>query len=267
MSETLYKFNEDITEKPSDSIFQLHSHNNYEIYMFLEGEAEYIVEEKVYALAPGDIIIIKKHEMHRVHLLDNKQYHRIVFMLYPDFFIQDGFGDLENIFLATTSKSGNKISAKTAKSIGLYDAIMRFKKYTDDFSSPYTIVTKSVLVEILYLLNRFSNLENTDTINQSVANVIHYLNNHFTDSITLDVLCEKFFVSKYYLCHIFKQATGITVQQYVREKRLVKALELKNSGMSLTEAAIQSGFDNYSSFFRAFTKRYQSNPTNFEPNF
>lgn len=264
MSDPFYNFREMLTETPSDSIFQLHSHNSYEIYLFLQGEAEYNVEEKVYSLSPGDIIIIKKHEMHRVHLTGSKEYHRFVLMVSPEFFVENHCEELEKIFLENISKTGNKISSDIAKSTGLYDSIMRFKKYSDKFGTPYTVVTKSVLIEMLYLLNEFSNLENTDIINKNIANVIHYLNNNFTDYITLDTLCDKFFVSKYYLCHVFKETTGLTIQQYVREKRLVRATELRKNGMSLTEAALQSGFENYSSFFRAFTKRYKSNPTNFE---
>ena len=264
MYKEFYQFSEKTTRKVSNNAFYLHSHNTYEIYMFLEGEAEYIVEEKVYTLSPGDIIIIKKHEMHRVHILGNKKYHRIVFMLEPDFFVSNNIPELENIFLKSSNKTGNKINADEARACGLYDAIMRFKKYNTASEPSSAVVAKSVLIEFLYLLSGVSDLEYTHTANKNLADIIIYLNNNFTDNITLDFLCDKFFVSKYYLCHIFKEATGLTVQKYIKEKRLVRALELKNSGMTLTEAALRSGFDNYSSFFRVFTKRYNSNPTNFK---
>ena len=133
MAEAFYSFYEEITKNPSDNTFQLHSHNNYEVYMFLQGEAEYVVEEKVYALTPGDIIIIKKHEMHRVRLISGKDYHRFVFMVSPEFFTENHCEELEKIFSENISKTGNKISAEIAKSTGLYDSIMRFKKYSDKF--------------------------------------------------------------------------------------------------------------------------------------
>ena len=202
--------------------------------------------------------------MHRVHLLSNKKYQRIAFTLYPDFFIHNQCEELERIFLSSSTNNGDKISVRTAKSSGLYDAIMRFREYTHAFSTPYTTVTKSVLIEILYLLNNISTFEETIEINENLSDIIHYLNNNFTDNITLDFLCNKFYISKYYLCHTFKEATGLTVQQYVKEKRLVKAIELRENGAPLIEAALQVGFDNYSSFFRAFTKRYKTNPTNYK---
>lgn len=264
MSGMFFIFAQGVTEKPSNANFHLHSHNNYEIFMFLQGDSEYIVEEKKYPLTPGDIIIIKKQKMHRVHHLSGKKYQRLSFNLYPDFFIDNQCKELERIFISNSTNIGDKISVRTAKSSGLYDAIMRFREYAHAFSTPYTTVTKSVLIEILYLLNNISTFEETIETNENLSNIIHYLNNNFTHNITLDFLCDNFYISKYYLCHIFKEATGLTIQQYVREKRLVKAIELRENGMSLTEAALQAGFDNYSSFFRAFTKRYKSNPTNYE---
>lgn len=263
MSENTYSILELSTDKPSNDEFHLHSHNDYEIYMFLQGDSEYVVEEKVYSLSPGDIIIIKKHEMHRIYHLSSKKYQRFVLMLSPDFFVQNGCEEFEKIFLSSY-ESGNKINAAMVESSGLYDAIMRFKKYSNDFIEPYTTVSKSILIEIIYLLNQVSNFENADTVNEKIKDLMHYINNNFTDKISLDSLCDKFFISKYYLCHIFKEATGLTVQQYIRDKRLVKAIALKNEGVPLTEAALQSGFENYSSFFRAFTRRYKSNPSNYK---
>ena len=264
MSEMFFLFSEGTTTNPSNKNFHLHSHNSYEVFLFLQGDAEYIVEEKRYPLAPGDIIIIKKQKMHRVHLLSNKKYQRIVFTLYPDFFIHNQCEELERIFLSSSTNIGDKISVRAAKSSGLYDALMRFREYTNAFSTPYTTVTKSVLIEILYLLNNIPTFEETKIINENLSEIIHYLNDNFADNITLDTLCDKFYISKYYLCHTFKEATGLTVQQYVKEKRLVKAIELRENGAPLLEAALQVGFDNYSSFFRAFTKRYKTNPTNYK---
>lgn len=264
MSENTYSILDITTEKPSNNEYHLHSHNDYEFYMFFEGDSEYVVEEKVYSLSPGDIIIIKKHEMHRIYHLSSKKYHRLVLMLSPEFFLQNDCEEFEKIFLSGEHESGNKINAARVKSSGLYDAIMRFKKYSNNFTDPYNTISKSILIEILYLLNQVSSFENAETVNEKIKELMYYINNNFTDKITLDTLCDKFFISKYYLCHIFKEATGLTVQQYIREKRLVLAIALKNDGMPLTEAALQSGFENYSSFFRAFTRRYKSNPSNFE---
>ena len=62
MSDYLYTIGDTTAMSPTNSNFCLHTHSAYEIFFFLEGDAKYVVEEKQYDLAPGDIIIIRKNE-------------------------------------------------------------------------------------------------------------------------------------------------------------------------------------------------------------
>ena len=86
MQDSLYEIGESSVLSPSNNHFYLHAHGEYEMFLFLEGDSKYVVEEKNYDLNPGDIIIIRRHEMHRIYHNSSKKYHRIVFMIYRDFF-------------------------------------------------------------------------------------------------------------------------------------------------------------------------------------
>ena len=59
--EACYSIAESYTDAPTNAHFQLHNHSDYEILLFLEGDARYIVEDKVYLLEPGDLILVRKH--------------------------------------------------------------------------------------------------------------------------------------------------------------------------------------------------------------
>ena len=262
MSEYLYAIGYEKMPKPTNSNFHLHSHLDHEILVFIEGDSKYVVEEKNYDLEPDDIIIIRKHEMHRIYHNSQKDYARIVIMVSPDFFMRYNCEEYEQVFLGKSKNRGNRISAEVAQTSGLKNAILRLREYTNDFSDLNNPIADSIMVEIMYLINKISMFEKPDTANTAIKNVITYLNNHFTEEITLDSICENFFVSKYHLCHIFKEATGLTVQEYVRQKRLTLVDELKNEGKTLTEAAIMAGFCDYSAFYRAYVKRYKTNPKN-----
>lgn len=255
-----YHLSDMTTESPSNDHFYLHAHGEHEIFMFMEGDSKYVVEDKNYDLSPGDIIIIKKHEMHRIYHNSDKKYRRLVLMVFPEFFSMFNCPEYENVFLINDSKIGNRINAETVHSSGLYDAIMRLMKYSKNFTEIYTPITNSIMIEILHLINHVSMFENAENSNKVIKSVIHYINNHYTEKITLDAICEKFFLSKYYLCHIFKEATGLTVHEYVKRKRLALAREYVREGKTLTEAAILSGFSDYSSFYRAYMKENKQNP-------
>lgn len=229
-----------------------HSHDDYEIYMFLEGDSRYIIEDKVYPLEKNDIIIVRKNEMHRVFHNSSAKYARIVLMISPQFFRDKGCPEYENAFLDIMKSAGNKIDSRTAHASGLYDAIMRFKKYTDSFKNLYTPVAESMVVEILYIINQLVSFASPEANNSQIMNVISYVNCNFTQKISLDFLEKEFFISKYHLCRQFRKITGHTVLGYIRNKRLIYANELIQKGYNKSEAATLAGFGDYSLYYRAY---------------
>ena len=255
-----YSLREAITENPSSQNFQLHFHENYEIFMFLEGDAKYVVEENTHALKPDDIIVIRKHQMHRIYHNSPARYRRIIINIQPDFFKSEGCEKYEEHFIYPENYIGNKIDAETVHKSGLYDAIMRLKKYSDNFVDISTPIIRSTLVEILYLISNIKSYTKDEASNPQLQSIIQYINQNFTKRITLDNLEKEFFISKYHLCHIFSKATGMTVHQYITNKRFTYANELIKNGTNITEAAQNAGFNNYSSFYRAYKNQFGTAP-------
>ena len=144
---------------PSNSNYHLHCHDEYEIYMFLEGDSKYVVEDKTYQLNPDDIIIIKKNEMHRVWHNSSTPYRRLIINVSPEFFKENACQEYEGVFLETKHSYGNKIHAELVHASGLYDAIQRFGVFTDAFVNFQAPVAKSGLIEILYYINKISSFE------------------------------------------------------------------------------------------------------------
>lgn len=261
MSEKLYELTEQQTEHPSNVHFQLHNHDNYEIYLFLEGDTQYVVEEKRYNLEPCDIILIRKHEMHRAYHNTPVRYHRMILDISPAFFAQHNCREYEAQFLDTAAGNGNKINTSLVRSSGLYDAFLRYKKYSDNYTAdPNSPILTAIIIEILFLINRNITFSAPDLTGDPLKSVIFYLNNRYTEEITLELLEKKFFLSKYYICRAFRKSTGLTVHEYVNRKRLTRVRELIAEGLAIGDAAAQSGFNNYSSFYRAYLKEYGAAP-------
>lgn len=258
-----YRIDHITTDAPSSANFFLHCHDAYEILLFESGDSRFVVEDKTYTLHPGDIIIARKHEMHRIYHNTPARYQRFVLMVDPEFFMRHNCQEYEAQFLNTSRDVDNKISADLVRSSGLYDAFLRYKRFSKDFSencdSPILIAT---VIEILYLINQTTRFSTADYTSGPIKSVIQYLNNTYTEDITLDMLAEKFYISKYYLCRAFHKATGLTVHDYIRLKRLTLARELKAEGKSISEAAILAGFSDYSSFYRAYVKVFGTSPRN-----
>ena len=88
----------------------------------------------------------------------------------------------------------------------------------------------------------------------TITDIIRYLNEHLTEPVTLDELSGRFFISKYYMNRAFKKATGTTVMDYLIYKRVVMARQLMLNGFTAADAANETGFGDYSTFYRAYKK-------------
>lgn len=260
----LYTIEEVTTEHPSNNYhtFQLHVHDNYEIYLFLEGDTKYIIEENDYSLSSGDLIIIRKNQLHRTFHNSPKFYKRIILNIEPDFFKQNNVEEYERIFTDIKTDVGSKINSDIVKSSGIYDAFMRIKEYSKNFTNVYNVITKSVIIEILHLINNVNLYSVSKISNDLLKEIIEYINENFTTNVTLDSLQKKFFISKYHLCRIFLKATGLTVHNYITKKRLANAKNLIKNGISVLDASEKSGFNSYTSFYRAFLSEYGFSPKN-----
>ncbi|MBE7025006.1 MAG: AraC family transcriptional regulator [Ruminococcaceae bacterium] len=248
-----------IYENPSNDRFVLHVHEKYEIYMFLEGEARFIVEADTYPLCHGDVIIVRKNQMHRAYQMSQKRYQSLVLWVSPSFFVQNDCAEYETHFMQP-ELMGSKIDAETVRSSGLYDAMMRLRKYSNRCTDPDQPVVRGIVLEILYLLRNINAYSDAEQGNERLKNIFSYINENFTGQITLDSIAENCFISKYHLCHIFPAVTGLTVHRYITSKRLDYARSLIQEGATLSQAAEAAGFATYSSFYRAYLAEHGHSP-------
>ena len=126
------------------------------------------------------------------------------------------------------------------------------------------LLAQSALVELLVGLNRAAaergDARPTGTSDQVVDAVLHYINEHYSEALTLDQLSEKFFISKYHLLRKFDAQVGTTVHRYILQKRLLNAKQLLAGGVPPNEVCQYCGFGDYANFYRAFRAEYNQTP-------
>jgi len=253
-----YGHNKDIN--PSQKNFLLHNHSEYEILIFLKGDAEFIVEGNIYELNPMDIIITRPDEMHYILLTTKQTYERIVFHIDASFFENVEYKKYLEIFLNRKSGEGNLIKKDTAKNAEIYDTVLRLEKYIKETDKDNSLVIRCVMTELLHQLNSVK-FSDGKVQNQTVKNVITYINDHLGDELSLDLLASEFYISKHHLCRSFKMCTGFTVNRYITYRRIMLTKELYRKGKSLSEASSEAGFTDYSNFYRAYVKETGYSPT------
>ena len=93
--------------------------------------------------------------------------------------------------------------------------------------------------------------------------MLAYINQNLAGELSVESVAAQFYMSPSHLMHTFKQHTGMTLHQYIRQKRLIHATERIRAGENVTNAALQSGFADYTTFLKAFRAQYGCAPGEF----
>ena len=103
--------------------------------------------------------------------------------------------------------------------------------------------------------------EHQSVSDERIKHLILFIENHLSEELSVEYLAEQFYISRYHLMRLFKKETGQSLYDYLTERRLFFARELMRQGISATESCFQAGFGSYSSFTRAYGKRFGTTPT------
>lgn len=244
------------TEAPDLEKFNMHTQECYEIYCFLEGNADYFVEGTVYSLKSGDILILKKAEAHSLLIHTLCPYERIVVH-----FTAEGItADLRKLLCQFLDNRplgrNNRYPAALFKNNNWQYYLKRIYS-TRDFTQRQ-IYLSTLLYELWEAYPKICSSESAEK--NPITDVIGYINDNLTENLSLELLCCEFFMSKAQLNRKFKKATGSTVWEYIMTKRLLLAKEYLQEGESPTQVCAKSGFNDYCSFYRAYKAKFGSSP-------
>lgn len=255
------------SQDPQPPDIDLHHHDFYEVYVFISGKVEYRVEGHIYDLQPGDVLLISPMELHQLMVKESQSvYERFVLWINRDYLDRFSSADasLTRCFdhsLDTHTNLLRPSPAQRADIISRMDALVR-ESYSDDFASQ--LAATGILVQLMVLINRMvlssCAREANDGATPLISGVLGYINQHYNETITLDELALRFYVSKYHLSHEFRKVVGTGVYRYITLKRLLIAKQLLCSGIAPGVAYSHCGFNDYANFYRAFKARYGISP-------
>lgn len=243
---------------------EYHYHTFHKIIILLAGRAGYAVEGERYELAPGDFVLVGSGSIHRPVVETGDYYERMILYIAPDYL--------------------------RALTVGDCDPSECFRQAQETFQYVYRDEGGSRVRPLFQAL--------AETVRQGgyggsaagagavygadgggepggpgwppgrraggdskVVSLLQYLNLHLADPLTIDELAARFYISKYHMMRRFRQETGYSVHGYLTEKRLLLARQLLGRGCTPAEAAAQAGYQDYSTFSRAYKKQFGHGPS------
>ena len=254
-------FHYSIDEHPdySDERFKMHTHQFNEIYYCIRGKGTFSIEGTSYEVRGGEILIMKSAESHAIEIESSEPYERLALQFDPEILERAGLNRLLVPFNARERGKGNLFRASDFKT-PLYSMLL------DSLCEKTDNPKEQILSMLFPLLNEikmaFEQREHSETgaSDGLCSQIIDYINCHLSSDLSLKGLCEKFYISKSQLCRLFKASLGTGVWEYITVKRLITAKSLIKSGVHSTKAAVACGFNDYSVFYRAYTKYFGISP-------
>lgn len=252
-------------QEPGD--FSYHYHDFHKILILLSGDVTYCIEGRTYELQPDDIVLVNAGEVHKPSIASDSPYERIIIYISPDFIneYRENQNDLGLCFHEAHEKQSHVLRVHAKRNGKLKNALYELDRSLSDDDYACTLHHKLLFLEFMIQLNRAALHNSIEFIGNSASNekiisILNYLNGHLTDDISIEFLSERFYLSRYYLMHTFKEQTGYTIGSYLSTKRLLLARELVISGMPITDVCYACGFKNYSTFSRAYKKNFGESP-------
>lgn len=242
----------------------IHIHDSYEVYYSISGGKQFLIDNKLYDINPGDLFVINQFESHYVSQISKMIHERIVLSIHPDFLkaISTDKTDLSYCFTHRDENFSHKIQLdKEQQNRFMYfiNKIISAEGFGADRIEYSSFIELMTYFTKLFVDNEDSLLSNYKYNNQ-IQEVISYINDNVLENITIKHLAEHFFLSESYICRIFKLATGTTINKYITARRISIAKSLLSNGANINDVYVDCGFNDYSNFLKSFKKAVGVSP-------
>ncbi len=225
-------------------------HDYHEFIFYLRGNAYFLSKDIQQKLPLGCIVAIPKEHFHQFVVSEPDEYVRCIV----------GFWETdETKALISSVMTEVKIYAEPDERMTyLFERITEIAQ-SDLSESEKTLFIEAALHQLLVFLkqNARGAITKNVTVSEIVRAAIDFIDKNFEKDLSVPMIASRLFVSESTLSHKFSREMNLSIYQYILKKRLISAKMRIEKGESPSSAALNSGFSDYSSFYRAYKKSYK----------
>ena len=243
---------------------ELQSHGYYEIYYLLSGKRSFIVEDRLYNLEAGAVMIIPPYAMHKT---EGGAYERVNLYIDPELlderekkFLRDSSASPAHMPSGASGRLLRSVIEEYISTVGEADSALK-RKYDIHFAKlllfALQTATPNPLAETAAPLAKREDRE-------LALSVVSYINSHLEEEITLEDIMHRHFLSKNTLCRAFRRVMDCSVMEYCSAARLNKAKQLLlTTSLEIGEIARSCGYSSANYFSLIFKKKVGISPMNY----
>ena len=250
----------------------VHWHDEFEIIYVKSGSLLVSISGENYIGKSGDVFVVSPGNLH----IMGSQTGTVDYFtfLFPLKYISFRSNDILDDKLLEPLNNGHLLISPRVKDTAkeLCEQLIEiYLAKNDERESIITaqIKTKTVLLQFILEMWKKGFVTENDTSGRNTVEkeMVSYIQQNFTGTISLKEFGEQFHLSEKYISRYFKEHFHITISQYVTYLRLKHAKQLlQDTDIPVTEIAMQSGYQNISYFIRSFKKTYEVSPLQYRKN-
>jgi AraC-like DNA-binding protein len=233
-----------------------HCHREFEIYYMFDGEVEMLIEGHKFFIASDSLLLIPSNCFHQWRYPSNRIHHRISVHFLPELLDKTEQGFFGDMFTEA-------LHLPNGKSYNLnffVEAIIECGKMKVPLQK---IASRSRTISLLSQINFMMSTHALKPVipDERIQLIIKYMGENFSKKISLDTLSDRFGISKNHLNALFHKIVGTPIMKYITARRLEFARQEILNGARLGDTAYKAGFNDYTTFYRAYRSFYGCPPS------
>ena len=246
---------------------KLHINNYLEVYVYVQGNHQYMVENKIYSLQRGDIILISPREVHKALPLESCMYERF-YLLVDERCFDDFVYNPLSALLKPCANMENLISPQPEIRKRILDLLYGisdcFTKDENRQTQALGLVLQLLDLCIRQRMHTAPSENAVASVPQLLEKILFYVAENTASIQSTVQIADALGISSQYLSSYFSKHIGTPLSVYVQTKKIALAKDLLDQGADVTGACFESGFNDCSYFIRIFKKHVGVTPLRYQ---
>ena len=259
------------------SPYEFHSHQQFEIFVLQEGKGQYLINNQIFELHPGTVILLDGTELHKVQITGDEKNYRRSHVHFDPTWLNDMIESSESTFLLDYFRTFHH-RIFTFNDEKDFDQTIRLIEELNEVAlmEPSEGNMAEAKITLLYLIKSVYRFDKSDVMKDQYAKtdkakmaeeIASYVQQHFKEKLTIRQIALGLNLSESYVSHLFKEVTGYTVMEYLMNYRLIQAktyMGMAPKESTIRECALACGFESDAHFNRFFKKKTGMTPNHYK---
>jgi YesN/AraC family two-component response regulator len=241
-----------------------HVHGFFEILYLSSGERCFFINDRTFTMKEGDLIFIQPNILHRATSEGYPDCEGVLLYFHEQFL--DSGRSLSSILTNLFANENIYIQLSLSERARVEELFSQMLQEFQQKQTGYTLALQSLSLQLLIFLCRYLEshqavaVEHPSPMHEKVSEIARYINAHYSEDLSLELLAQQFYISPSYLSKVFKRVTNFTFVEYLNNVRVKEAKRLlMESRKKIIGIAEEVGFGSITHFGRVF-KEITGNP-------